>query len=685
MEVLQTADSVTGWRDGLRADANLWFHGLGNVDSGPDGHLLTTLSDLTGMMVSANPSEPVLPSQGQRLELVFVDPDTPNYRELLDDLARDAGDRRLEVIVLDDDRDGVAQISAALQRHQDVGAVHLISHGSDGAVELGGSRLSHANVDGYRSALSQWAASLQDRAELRGAGSDLAASETGRALIETIATATGADVAASDDLTGHASLGGDWDLEYRAGLVESQVVVSEAAQMLWRGTLASISFQQGVDAFSGTQDAHVNEGSPDSAFGSGATINADLDGGGGLVQGLIRFDGLFGNGPGQIPYGSTINSASLTLEVVDTSSGGAIIGLHRMLIDWDESSTWNSLGAGLQAGSEFASAADSVLSAPTSAGQQALTGLEATLQGWSDGAANYGWAITSDSNNGIDFTSSEGGTVALRPVLTVDYTPHTVVVNTTSDVADGDTSSIEALRANSGADGVVSLREALLAANATAGADTIEFSIAEPLVNGAHRIDVTSALPTVTDTVILDGWSEPDHADAPVIRLDGAAAGAGVSGLSFSAAADGSVVRGLMITGFSSDGILVQSGADCLARLPGNWIGTAAPAPPALATATTASTCAAATLPSADSERTRIGNVITNAGDEGVTVVGSGVTGHVIQGNIIGLDPDGASGSGNADVGLAVHLRLGQPHRWNRRRRRQRDLEQLRRHRDQYR
>ena len=42
------------------------------------------------------------------------------------------------------------------------------------------------------------------------------------------------------------------------------------------------------------------------------------------------------------------------------------------------------------------------------------------------------------------------------------------------------------------------------------------------------------------------------------------------------------------------------------------------------------------------------------AGDEGINIAGSGVTGHIIQGNYIGLDPDGATGPGNSDVGLAI-------------------------------
>jgi len=51
--------------------------------------------------------------------------------------------------------------------------------------------------------------------------------------------------------------------------------------------------------------------------------------------------------------------------------------------------------------------------------------------------------------------------------------PHTITVNTTADVTDGTTSSFDALRLDPGADGAISLREAIIAANNQEGADTI--------------------------------------------------------------------------------------------------------------------------------------------------------------------------------------------------------------------
>ncbi len=55
--------------------------------------------------------------------------------------------------------------------------------------------------------------------------------------------------------------------------------------------------------------------------------------------------------------------------------------------------------------------------------------------------------------------------------------------------------------------GAGSLRQAILDANANAGADTIVFNIAE---RGFHTITVTTALPTITGQVTINATTESD-------------------------------------------------------------------------------------------------------------------------------------------------------------------------------
>ena len=58
-------------------------------------------------------------------------------------------------------------------------------------------------------------------------GCNLAESDIGQSLLEQMGELTGADVAASDDLTGSSGLGGDWIFEYVDGDIESALALSE--------------------------------------------------------------------------------------------------------------------------------------------------------------------------------------------------------------------------------------------------------------------------------------------------------------------------------------------------------------------------------------------------------------------------------------------------------------------------
>ena len=101
-----------------------------------------------------------------------------------------------------------------------------------------------------------------------------------------------------------------------------------------------------------------------------------------------------------------------------------------------------------------------------------------------------------------------------------------------------------------------SLRQAILDSNASVGvADTIVFAI--PGL-GAHTIAPASALPTITDPVVIDGTTQPTSVSGLAIEIDGAGAGAGADGLVITAG--GSTVRGLVINRFQGHGSGVNAG-----------------------------------------------------------------------------------------------------------------------------
>lgn len=151
---------------------------------------------------------------------------------------------------------------------------------------------------------------------------------------------------------------------------------------------------------------------------------------------------------------------------------------------------------------------------------------------------------------------------------------HIVIVDTISDTADRVPTSIADLNSNPGADGQISLREAIIAANATtnnSGPDEIRFEITDTLDNGYHVITLESGgppLPTIDDPVIIDGTSDSDYIDTPVVQLNGN--GVVASGLELGTGSSGSTIRGLAINNHGSHGIELRSDGNFIQ---GNHIG----------------------------------------------------------------------------------------------------------------
>ena len=204
-------------------------------------------------------SEPVAELQ-QRFELVFVDDAVDNFQQLLDDLAsQDSDERHFEVVLLNADRDGIEQVSETLAAYHDIDAVHFISHGDDGRVKLGSTWLDGNSLGGYAGEIAAWGNSFAADADLLFYGCDLAGNAAGQQLIDSLATLTGADVAASTDDTGAASLGGDWDLEFIRGEIETTTAFSADVQDAWTELMAASSSGTAIWRESGSSTPEYNE------------------------------------------------------------------------------------------------------------------------------------------------------------------------------------------------------------------------------------------------------------------------------------------------------------------------------------------------------------------------------------------------------------------------------------------
>jgi hypothetical protein len=198
-------------------------------------------------------------------------------------------------------------------------------------------------------------------------------------------------------------------------------------------------------------------------------------------------------------------------------------------------------------------------------------------------------------------------------------------VDTTEDSADGDTSSLANVQADRGADGVISLREAITAANNTpndgAGPDRICLNVAGT-GTGTHLISITTALPSITDVVLIDATTDEGFAangNRPAIVPDGNDITA--FNLQVDAGTVGNLIQGNSV-GTDASGVLVQGHGGHGVRI---------------------SAASSATMLGGVSVGK--GNQLASQGGAGVAIEADAAAGHAVLGNRF-----------SANVGLVIDL-----------------------------
>ncbi|HEY9171011.1 MAG TPA: Calx-beta domain-containing protein, partial [Verrucomicrobiae bacterium] len=190
-----------------------------------------------------------------------------------------------------------------------------------------------------------------------------------------------------------------------------------------------------------------------------------------------------------------------------------------------------------------------------------------------------------------------------------------------------------------------SLRQAILDANAAAGADMIVFAV----TNAARTILPASALPAVTDPVTIDGATQPGFAGVPLVELAGTSASTATDGLQIQTS--NSVIRALVINRFKGDGIEISGGSSNV--IVGCFIGLSA-----AGTADQGNTLCGIRV--TNSTGNVIGgtapadrNYISGNDQQGLSFDGIGATANQVLGNVIGLDLNAAD-RGNTQNGILL-------------------------------
>ncbi len=444
---------------------------------------------------------------GGAVEIAFVDAAVQDIRSLLPDF-------KGEVITLRADRDGTTQIAEALAERSGIAAIHILSHGEAGRLLLGTGVLDVRSMAGeHAGEMSAIRAALSAHGDILLYGCDVSAGAAGRAFIEQLALATGADVAASEDDTGATARGGDWVLEDQVGAIDAHGIDARA----WDGLLALTS--SGTWTVAGT--------------GNATTATSTVGG----VTSTVSF-GNFSSATTTVSTfattaapGTLNNIAVFSPAVQNTASLG-------FAFNWDTTPEGGTTEASVDAGTgEITITFSRAVTNPI---------IHLDRLGGSDGARQNGMRFTLVNPGGLTLTRLAGtshfavdttlNTVQTSQIDVAIGTGYTGESNTTANLG----TAAGSVRVNGTVTSVKFVMSAAPNSNEGAGGDGIEFKVSyEPAPIAVNDIFTTPHdTPTTFNVRVND--SEPTNEAFDVTAINGTTITAGGAGV---AVTGGTVTR----------------------------------------------------------------------------------------------------------------------------------------------
>lgn len=170
-------------------------------------------------------------------QLVFIDTAVKDFLFLVRGVYP-----QIPVVLIYPYRDGIEQMTRTLSHRNNIEAIHIISLGEPGRLQLGSANLTLDSIASYTEHLWQWRRALAPNAEILIYGcrvaSDPAATIASIALLNRLHALTGAQVAASSQPTGSRALGGNWELDVSTGDIYTPLAFPPQVREAYSGILA---------------------------------------------------------------------------------------------------------------------------------------------------------------------------------------------------------------------------------------------------------------------------------------------------------------------------------------------------------------------------------------------------------------------------------------------------------------
>src|SRR3569623_399829 len=279
----------------LVLEQRIVFDGAAGVDV---THAVTDQSH--AMTDSAPVSPPIQVSAAEpakdngKKEVVFIDTSVADYQTLIDGVRPG-----VEIELIDGAKNGLDQIAMWAETHTGYDAIHILSHGSEGQVNLGTALLDDATLQSstVQAELAGIRHALNSGGDLLLYGCEVGAGADGQRFIDELAAITGADVAASTNATGAADKGGDWTLEAKSGSVEARELAIDA----YHDLLVTVTIDD--------NDADYSSSSFTKTVGGRTFTFSD-------TSNALGMDTSYGAGtPGLYAYEGTVNGSDIKLTI----------------------------------------------------------------------------------------------------------------------------------------------------------------------------------------------------------------------------------------------------------------------------------------------------------------------------------------------------------------------------------